>query len=492
MYDYRKYLNMQIAMKQYIKKFLVKVLKWFKKNGLNIQRVHSIDKKIAKLNTISNFDMRLQEAKQLVSIYPEHPKAQWELIHCLEIQGCNSENFDQLNNYGVKLHSWLLENGLENLKCEFIWAGMVVGSLGNHYAIETLLRANKYGLRVPKQIFLILPENAELRNPTLFSYFEPFINVVRDSEAILAMRGIEALLTVPIGTCLPMKGKTPYLDIAANIIEAERVRLELDQSLFQLKDEHHEMGIQVLNKLGLPKGAWYVTIHVREPGYRGETIEGTEELCRNANPLNYLKACEAVTNAGGWVFRLGDSSMTPMPKMPQVIDYALMDIQSDWMDVFLGATCRFLIGTASGPLRIPRYFGVPVLLTNCAHFIQYYSLLEQDLYLPRLLKSKNSKKFFSFEENMSPPLGMFEFKKLLEEELECLENTPNELEEATIEMLERTGEGSTLESNQNLQKSFKLLAEKCGQKYGGHEVKAFAPISREFLKKYSDLLETGQ
>jgi putative glycosyltransferase (TIGR04372 family) len=65
-------------------------------------------------------------------------------------------------------------------------------------------------------------------------------------------------------------------------------------------------------------------------------------------PLDYIKAIKAVTKAGGWVFRMGDPSMTPLPKMPQVIDYAHNEIRCDWMDIFLGATFKFLIGTGSG------------------------------------------------------------------------------------------------------------------------------------------------
>jgi hypothetical protein len=49
--------------------------------------------------------------------------------------------------------------------------------------------------------------------------------------------------------------------------------------------------------------------------------------------------------------------------------------------------------------------------------------------------------------------------------------------------------GNNLPESDDLQKRFKILAEKCGQKYGGHSVKAFAPVSREFLHKHVDLLE---
>ena len=162
------------------------------------------------------------------------------------------------------------------------------------------------------------------------------------------------------------------------------------------------MGAQALKKLGLPKDAWYVTLHVREPSYRGETYQNTTENWRNANPLDYLKACEIITRAGGWVFRMGDPSMTPLPSMPKVIDYALNDeIRSDWMDVFLGATCRFLIGTGSGYYIIPAFFGVPVMFTNFPGFIQYYGLKSHDLYLPRWLKNNQTDELISFEGNIA-------------------------------------------------------------------------------------------
>ena len=73
--------------------------------------------------------------------------------------------------------------------------------------------------------------------------------------------------------------------------------------------------------------------------------------------------------------------------------------------------------------------------------------------------------------------------------LDWVENTPEELEAATMEMLERTDGGlpSTRPDN-DLQRRFKALAETCGLKYGGRLVKAFAPMSLLFLEQHRDLL----
>jgi putative glycosyltransferase (TIGR04372 family) len=473
-----------------IANFKTHVIRKFNNYGYNIIKIHDIDIKISKLHSIKDRNARLHSTKQLASMYPKNPKVHLELIQCLHTMN-DSLQFEQMNKYPKILREWLSHNGLSELRnIEFIWVGYVVGSFGNHFAIKNLLNANKYGLRTPKKIVLLLPENAQLSNPILFSYFEPYISVIRDSEVILAMKSIESYLTLPLGVGLPMDEVCPFLDIAANMAEIERIKLGIEEPLFHLNKEHYDLGKKALKKLGLPDDAWYVTLHVREPGYRGETEKNTAENWRNADPEDYLLACKVITDAGGWVFRMGDPSMTTLPEMPQVIDYAHReDIRSDLMDIFLGATCRFLIGTASGYLDVPGYFGVPIIFTNCSMSTPYFNMTENDLYLPRLLKRKESDKYLSLEEYMSPPLSMLTQHFIEVEGLYWVENTSEEIEAAAIEMLTKTNENNISKSDDDLQIRFKSLAEKCGFKYGGHKVTAFASISHQFIHKHSDLLD---
>ena len=113
-----------------------------------------------------------------------------------------------------------------------------------------------------------------------------------------------------------------------------------------------------------------------------------------------------------------------------------------------------------------------------------------DLYLPRLLKNTKSKSLLTFQKYMSPPHTMFrEIDSFRNANLHWVENTPEELEAATKEMLERTVRGlfSPI-SDDSPQKKFKTLAETCGLKYDGRPVKAFTPISRDFLEQHQDLL----
>mgnify|MGYP001290085987 CR=1 FL=1 len=89
--------------------------------------------------------------------------------------------------------------------------------------------------------------------------------------------------------------------------------------------------------------------------------------------------------------------------------------------------------------------------------------------------------------SITPNLGS---KSYNDAGLQWIDNTPEELEAATIEMLELNDGGPTRRiPDDNLQSRFKNLAETCGIKHGGRAVKAFAPISRYFLEKNADLLK---
>jgi len=436
---------------------------------------------------------RLSAARKLVRQYPNHPLSHLELAQCLH-KASDPHEFEQMDRYGEVRREWLKSTGYGELGLEFILSGIFLGSFGNPFSIEMVLKANQLGLRTAKKLVLLLSQNHQLRNPALFSYFEPYICVIRDRETISNLKRLEELLALPLGWCIPMNEGCPFINLAANRIEEERTKQGSDSPFFTLSSRHEEMGVQALGKLGLPKDSWYVTLHVREPGYRGETHANTTENWRNANPIDYLKAIEGVTNAGGWVFRMGDPSMTPLPSMPQVIDYAHHVIRCDWMDVFLGATCQFCIGTGSGYFHIPQFFDRPLLFTNYPASSQYFTLRQHDIYLPRLLRRRSNGEYLTFEQYMSPPISNFwSMKNFRDADLDWVENTPEDLEAATKEMIERTTERMPQKTPDNdLQLRFKATAKVCGQKYHGRPITPFAPISSDFLAQHAHLLGRGE
>ena len=329
-----------MLIKNYIKIF-------FGKFGFQIKQIDKVIWELNKAKKIKNISNRLKAAQTILSKHPNFPHCHLLIAECLYLLA-NEEAFGYFHNYGKLREEWLFETGLDKLNTEFIWQGMFTGSLGNHYAIESLINANRTGLRKNRQLLVLLGKKNILRNPALFEYFKPFITVINDQNTINNMRDLESVLTLPLGLCLPIHDSCPYLDIAANVTQKALIENKILNPFLSLKDEHTEKGKKYLKKLGLPDNAWYVTLHLREPGYRGETDKNTTEDWRNVNPLDYIKAIKTITKSGGWVFRMGNSSMTKLPEIPQLIDYAHLEDRPDWMDIFLGATCRFCIGTSSG------------------------------------------------------------------------------------------------------------------------------------------------
>ena len=252
--------------------------------------------------------------------------------------------------------------------------------------------------------------------------------------------------------------------------------------LFSLTKEHRERGEHEAAKLGLPKGAWHVCLHVREEGYHS----GHTDLIsadRNAQIESYFPAIEAIVAQGGWVVRMGDASMSPLPPMEGVIDYPFSPHKSDWMDVYLTATSRFLLGTASGLFLIPTFFGVPNVITNQTPLSQRpYS--SKDLFIFKRYRDIRDGKIIPLADACDKPLrGTKNAPFLRGIEVDVIDNTADEIKDVTLEMLERLDGISTIDGKtQRQRKAFDQLT--------GHDFGFPVPqVGAKFIKSLSYLLD---
>jgi hypothetical protein len=79
--------------------------------------------------------------------------------------------------------------------------------------------------------------------------------------------------------------------------------------LFELPADVTARGWALLEKAGVPRGAWLVALHVRDIRWRGTTA-GLQAI-RNADTASYLLAIEEITRRGGFVIRMGDAETPP-------------------------------------------------------------------------------------------------------------------------------------------------------------------------------------
>ena len=321
-----------------------------------------------------------------------------------------------------------------------------------------------------------------LRNNHFFKYFNEHINLIRDEDTINSLRAFANFLELPLGICIPLDSSCPSLDAASNITQSLKIKNNDNKPLFKLTDEDLEKGYNILHSIGVPKDAWYVTLHARELGYRGENLNNSSEDFRNTDLNTYNEAANFITNSGGWVFRMGDSSMKDInTNNKNLIDYANSKIKSEFMDVFLGATSKFCIGSSSGYYHIPFTFSVPVLFTNSPRFEEYYGLRKNDLYLPRMITKKNEKKPINLNFFTDTPQGIYNNKQsYLKDDLEYIPNSSEEIYASTVEIF-KSIEKNNINNVNKKQGDFLKLARAKSDQYYKEFLTPLANISEYFI-----------
>ena len=84
--------------------------------------------------------------------------------------------------------------------------------------------------------------------------------------------------------------------------------------LLELPPDAATRGWALLQSAGVPRGAWFVALHVRDITWRG--LNAGIHAIRNAETAAYLPAIAEITGRGGYVVRMGDPDAPPMPVLP--------------------------------------------------------------------------------------------------------------------------------------------------------------------------------
>jgi len=254
--------------------------------------------------------------------------------------------------------------------------------------------------------------------------------------------------------------------------------------LLSLPQADIQRGWEFLRRQGVPEGAWFVVLHIREDGPVNGREKDTASI-RNSDPSFYLKAIKEITDTGGWVVRTGDDSMSPLPDMPRVIDYALSGEQQDWLDVFFFSQCRFGIMTNSGPAFVLATFGVPAILTNWGP-IGDMPHQRNTITLPKLMWSYNKGRLLTFEEQFQEPYGFLDSEHALAEfGLRSLPNEPNDIVAAVREMMAMLSpDRQAMPGDDQRQQTFKQIAKAADVLFRGR-------VGAKFLARYAVLLESA-
>ena len=367
-------------------------------------------------------------------------------------------------------------------RIRFLTGGNVLGRIG-HLAVQPDLyvKSRLVGWR-PRCFGILLAPAKSVVNPCLLRYWRPYVTVISHPVLIALLRPFERFGRLQFDTnryTLP-SGSTIQSMPAQFPIQTEYEARYGDQPLLTLNQSDRERGWSCLRKLGVPQDAWFVCLHVREGGYLPDL---TYHSFRNADVRSYRPAMEEIVERGGWVIRMGDPTMKPIPPMEQVIDYVHTDARSDWMDVFCFASCQLLIGMASGPTAVSQIFGVPCTLTNWAP-MGHGAYSRRDIWIPKLYRSVTENRYLTFEEVLLSPLrGFYRTEDFEAAGVTVVDHSPEEIRDLVVEVMDRMdGKIDHTAEDARLQRAFKSLLE-ADPMYATN-----ARVGRDFLRKYAWLL----
>ena len=201
-----------------------------------------------------------------------------------------------------------------------------------------------------------------------------------------------------------------------------------------------------------------------------------------------MLAFEEITQRGGFIIRIGDASMQPLPAMPalpHVIDYAHHPLKSARLDVVLCAMARFILGNTSGVALVGSVFGTPCELTNMVP-LAAIGVSPLDLSIPKLHWSVLENRYLSFAEIFKSKTSQFQYNnEFVQAGIRLDENTPEEIRDLTIEML------SCIDNTEAKNDTCNPLSDRFLAMLGSHHYSfgTSSRVSSSFLKRHPSLFE---
>ena len=204
--------------------------------------------------------------------------------------------------------------------------------------------------------------------------------VAKQSNKYLASKWKQELLVFPswfvsslhsVGSVFPiLKLNEPKLSITGSMNGLDKT-----ESHVSFTANEREEGKKGLAKIGINPDQPYVCLIVRDGGHyksKGE-IESAGYEVLNFDINSFAGVAEALIESGFQVIRMGSGSERPFTSKPEgVIDYALSGNRSEFLDVFIAATCEFAVSTQTGPDAVCMLFRRPVLYVDISSYSQFF------------------------------------------------------------------------------------------------------------------------
>ena len=218
--------------------------------------------------------------------------------------------------------------------------------------------------------------------------------------------------------------------------------LECKTSFIRFTLDEEMQGSRILQNLGIYENTEFISFHARDPSYLeaiDKNIDWSYHDFRDSNIQNYLLAGEEMVQRGYFCLRVGKVVNEKLDTAnSKIIDFAHLGERTDFMDIFLFAKNRFMICSDTGISEVAILFRRPLVRVNWVPIRRHALWAHNEVRIFKKFFLKKENRVLTFSEIKKLGIADVSIGTVFDDlSIELIENTPEEIMEAAIEMDER-------------------------------------------------------
>jgi len=226
----------------------------------------------------------------------------------------------------------------------------------------------------------------------------------------------------------------------------------LGEKIISFTEGQKKEGEHILKLMGLSNKEKVVSIFTRDSSFLksyDSNVDWSYHNYRDGDIKSYKQSIQYLISKGYTVVRIGSEySLSLSFDSDSYIEYNSSKYKSSFMDLYIPYISEFIIGSRSGATDVSLLFNTPLLVVNSTRFIES-PLGMNDLFIQKKLIDSKGKiipyKELIIDKKYYSPDGN-ELERLFG--IKYIDNTGNEILEATIEMHNRLTKNFLLNYNQ--------------------------------------------
>ncbi|MFI3177784.1 MAG: TIGR04372 family glycosyltransferase [Eubacteriales bacterium] len=273
-------------------------------------------------------------------------------------------------------------------------------------------------------------------------------------------------------------------------------RVEANKGFLDFTKEQESYGKKRLAEMGLEPGT-YACIHARDAAYMQTVLGRSDQECPRNTSIDYLiPAVDYLYSQQITSVRMGQFVSESFDH-EGVLDYATIGSER-LIDLYLEKHCKCLVASDSGLMVSSTLFAKPKVITNLYTLTMCWGsvpVTEYDVCIPIKMYDEQKKRYLTFEEMLEfehSDLAKLSETELLQQGIQYVNNTPEEILDATRELMERMhGTYQASEEDEKLQALYLKIRDVYVERYQTKKMRSGGPslakMSAKFLRENKEL-----